>query len=136
MTELTLAICIMLEAGGEKGLDPKAAVASVIWNNGKGNPSKMLKYATSGKLTGWARRHEDATWLPSMWSDTAEGSWAECRALAMCMVRGRFIPNVQSNMFYNPSMCVPDWADQLTGIRKIGAHIFGEIKKSKKSKRK
>jgi len=130
MTTLTLlAICLMLECGGEP-IAGKRGVASVIWARADGKAANVERVLLKRKQFSCLNRGlKYATAKAERMKATPSGAaaWLECVLLAEKMLSGQFQPTITANHYYNPSLCSPSWGKALRGKVKIGNHIFGSL---------
>ena len=120
---LIIACTLFFEAGGESTLG-KRAVASVILNRARERRITMQSACLQPRqFSCWNNRRGQ---LPK---HLPRGKvWDEGLVLAQQMLDKEFEPIINSNHFYNPKLCHPKWADEMTDVRVIGNHIFGRCR--------
>ena len=86
----------------------KRAIATVIHNRGRGNPSAMVKAIQSHKqFSCWNSAEADD------WTNMKQGkgrSWEDSQRIAQEMVNGTFSPVAAYDHYYNPKKANPYWA--------------------------
>ena len=131
MTTLTLlAICLMLEAGGEPHTG-KLAVASVIWNRAEGKAAKVEMVLTRRKQFSCLNKGKEyaaANAKRMGQGNIGMTAWLDCVLIAERIMSGTFKPTITANHYYNPSLCSPSWGKALRGKVIVGLHVFGSLK--------
>jgi spore germination cell wall hydrolase CwlJ-like protein len=119
-----LAKNIYYEAGveGEKG---KYSVAQVTLNRLKtgrwGNSVCAVVYAKS-----------QFSWTLKKKLEKPSGqSWADSQWIAHRVLRGEYVPSLQSAMYYHAAYVKPAWRDPVAKIKQVGQHIFYARAKTK-----
>ena len=130
MTILTLlAICLMLEAGGEPR-SGKLAVASVIWNRAEGKAARVEAVLTKRRQFSCLNKglaHAAASVDRMIMGQGGAEAWRECLLIAGEIMDGTFQPTVEANHYFNPSKASPSWGEKLRGKVTIGNHLFGSL---------
>ena len=131
MTTLTLlAICLMLEAGGES-YQGKLAVASVIWNRAEGKAVRveavLIKRRQFSCLNN-GQAHAAASVDRMIMGQGGTEVWRDCLLIAGEIMDGTFQPTVEASHYYNPSKASPSWGKALRGKVTVGSHVFGSLK--------
>ena len=104
---------------GMDGVKGMKAVASVIFNRGRGLASSYASVAT--------KPHQFCCWNGKMFGDWYAHPCTEPQALKIthALFNGTFDPGGPWTMFYNPAIALPVWNKQLRHRVKIGRQVFG-----------
>lgn len=114
------AAAIWLEARGEMP-QGRVAVATVLWNRAKGNPTNFVAVLQS---TNWLGSPQI---LDPNQVDLKDPIYREASLLADDMIWGKFVPLAEWTHFYNPSKVSPPWGTQLAKRKTVGNHVFGVL---------
>ena len=119
---MILAMTIYLEAGNQP-MAGKIAVAQVVmarvadprW------PDTVEAVCLQPKqFSCWNGRDPATVEIPD------DAAFYACETIAERALAGRLSAG-DFNHYYNPALCSPPWADQLTGVLRIGDHLFGRM---------
>lgn len=114
--------------GQSESEEGKRAIATVIYNRGRGNPNTIVKVIQSPKqFSCWNSADSND------WTNMKQGkgnSWEESQKIAQEMIDGTFSPIAAYDHYYNPKKANPYWAykDKAKTILRpyitIGNHRF------------
>lgn len=127
--ELIIAATIAYESIGEPFYG-KQMVASVIVNRAirrKLTPVQIVKqrkqFSCFNSKPSEARMMKDI----AKWRKVSPDEWGDCFLLAVQIHNQMFTPVAASDHYYNPELCLPEWAAKLTNVRIVGNHVFGKL---------
>jgi N-acetylmuramoyl-L-alanine amidase len=122
-----IAQTIYQEARGESFIG-KMAVASVIYNRGKGDVNKMIYEIKRPKQFSCWNGYD---WNNYKMSDIQSKTWEDSKKIAESIVKNQFSPTINSDHYFNPKKCNPYWAykdpktkTQPLPYQNIGNHRF------------
>ena len=124
-----LARTLYAESKGES-YEGKIAVASVIFNRGRGNLNQMIKAI---KIPSHFSCWNSMDWNEFTIKDFRGRKWEECSKIAEDIINGSFTPTTNANHYYNPKKCNPYWAyldkakTKPRPYKRIGNHNFINI---------
>jgi N-acetylmuramoyl-L-alanine amidase len=112
---------------GEKGM---RAVASVIYNRASGNVNKMVPVIKKPKQFSCWNKMKEKDWFNFEIKEKSGPAWDLAKKIATEMATDNFSPILDSDHYYNPSLCTPNWS-KIGKIErpslKIGRHKFMKI---------
>jgi len=106
---------------GENGM---RAVASVIYNRGKGNITKMVNAIKAPKQFSCWNKMTASDWANFKIKQYEGPSWTVASKIATEMVNGALKPTTDATHYYNDKKVSPDWATQKQN--RIGSHVFSK----------
>jgi len=119
--ENIIARTIYAEGRGESS-DGKRAIATVFYNRGGGNPSKIVSSIQAPKqFSCWNKAEADD------WTNMKQGkgdAWEDSVNIAKSIMNGEFVPVGNYDHYFNPEKCNPSWAyEKNSGGKKIRPHV-------------
>ena len=128
---LILALTIYWEARGEQW-EGQLAVATVIFNRSIQRGIRIETICLEPKQFSCWNILPDGPTAQFSFENAAQpykldATFHRCLGLAYAMIQHPelFQPTGPWNHYYNPALCNPAWAKEMTDVKKIGAHIFG-----------
>jgi len=120
-----LARTIYAETKGEP-IDAKKAVATVIFNRGRGTPEGMLRAVQTPKqFSCWNKATAED------WTNMKQGlgqDWEDSMKIAKSLLEGTFYPVGSFDHYFNPEIVrFPTWAHNQPS-KQIGQHLFFTLK--------
>lgn len=106
---------------GEKGI---RAVATVLINRAKGNPTQLRKIIKPIQFSSWNKGIP----VVKLRNKTDVEVWKLCQQISTEMITGKFKPLGSWTNFYNPSEVTPRWAKNVPYVT-IGKHQFLKVNK-------
>lgn len=111
------------------------AVASVIYNRGKGDPEKMVRAVKAKKQFSCWNRMSQSDWVNFKMKHHSGTEWEHASRIAYALMVGKFRPSHNYDHYYNPKKANPSWAytdkskTRLHPHEKIGSHYFMRLKR-------
>jgi len=106
---------------GETGM---RAVASVIYNRGKGNVTKMVDAIKAPKQFSCWNKMTPSDWANFKIKQYDGPEWNIAIKIATELVNGTFTPTTDATHYYNDKIVSPGWAKEKE--TRIGSHLFSK----------
>jgi hypothetical protein len=132
LTEMTI---LMLTLMGEASICSEGemrAVARVIQVRAEDRKMTIRQVCLQPKqFSCWNGPKAKRKMLGVVWSETTRRSpaWRLTIRVALDLYAKQLNTLPQWNHYYNPALCMPEWAGKLTQTRVVGHHVFGRIDK-------